>query len=56
MTAALAEARGAGVECMVFGDLYLEWIRSYREQRLATTGLAPVFPLWGLDTASWRRQ
>lgn len=39
-----------GVEAIAFGDLYLEDIRSYRESRLAGTGLAPVFPLWGRDT------
>ena len=34
-----------------FGDLFLEDIRSYRESRLAGTGVAPLFPLWGIDTA-----
>lgn len=35
---------------MVFGDLFLEDIRQYREERLAPTGITPLFPLWGLDT------
>ena len=50
MTGALAVARDAGVEQMVFGDLFLEDIRDYRETRLAGTGITPVFPLWGRPT------
>ena len=40
---------------MAFGDLFLEDIRAYREQQLAGTGIAPVFPLWGLDTRELAR-
>ena len=50
MTGALAVARDAGVERMVFGDLFLEDVRDYRETRLAGTGITPVFPLWGRRT------
>jgi uncharacterized protein (TIGR00290 family) len=50
MTGALAVARDAGVERMVFGDLFLEDVRDYRETRLADTGITPVFPLWGRPT------
>jgi diphthamide synthase (EF-2-diphthine--ammonia ligase) len=46
----VARARGDGVECMAFGDLYLEDVRRYREDRLQGTGIAPVFPLWGKPT------
>jgi len=35
---------------MAFGDLYLEDVRRYREERLAGTGITPVFPLWGRET------
>ena len=51
MGAAIARARGDGIEAMVFGDLFLADIREYRERMLAPTGIAPVFPLWGRDTA-----
>jgi diphthamide synthase (EF-2-diphthine--ammonia ligase) len=37
---------------MAFGDLYLEDVRAYREERLAGTGLTPLFPLWGRPTAA----
>ena len=49
------EARmGAAVRTLVedgfthvaFGDLFLEDVRRYREDRLAGTGLTPLFPLW----------
>ena len=46
----LAESRQAGVECMAFGDLFLEDIRRYREEKMAGTGIAPLFPLWKIDT------
>jgi uncharacterized protein (TIGR00290 family) len=39
-----------GIEVMAFGDLYLEDVRRYREERLAGTGITPVFPLWGRET------
>lgn len=55
MAAALAEARDAGVSRVVFGDLFLEDIRAYREQKLAGTGIAPLFPLWQRDTARLAR-
>jgi uncharacterized protein (TIGR00290 family) len=39
-----------GFTHVAFGDLFLEDIRRYREERLAGTGLTPLFPLWGLPT------
>lgn len=35
---------------IAFGDLFLEEIRAYREQKLKGTKLEPVFPLWGIPT------
>ncbi len=40
-----------GIEVVVFGDLFLEDVRSYRERMLAGTGLTPLFPLWRIPTA-----
>jgi uncharacterized protein (TIGR00290 family) len=45
-----------GVEAVIFGDLYLEDIRAYREQCLDGTGLKPVFPLWRLPTDALARE
>ena len=53
---ALAAARSRGVERIVFGDLFLEDVRRYREERLAAAGIRPEFPLWGRDTAELARE
>ena len=50
MSAAIADAKVAGIACIAFGDLFLEDIRAYREEKLAPTGITPLFPLWGADT------
>ena len=44
------ESRQAGIECMAFGDLFLQDIREYREAKLAGTGITPLFPLWKMPT------
>lgn len=50
MGAFVARALADGIEAMAFGDLYLEDIRRYREEKLAGSGLTPLFPLWGKPT------
>ncbi len=50
MRESMSEAQAQGIEQMVFGDLFLEDIREYRESRLEGTGIRPVFPLWGRST------
>ena len=50
MSAVMNRARAEGVSHVVFGDLFLEDIRKYREEQLAKCGMSPVFPLWGFKT------
>lgn len=50
MRTACDAAVAEGIEAMAFGDLFLEDVRRYREEKLQGTGLQPVFPVWGLDT------
>lgn len=50
MRTACDAAVARGIEAIAFGDLFLEDIRRYREEKLAGTGLEPLFPVWGLDT------
>jgi uncharacterized protein (TIGR00290 family) len=50
MGEAMARARAEGIRHVVFGDLFLEDIRAYREKQLAACGMTPVFPLWRRDT------
>ncbi len=56
MKALIEQAATTGVTHMAFGDLFLEDIRQYRERLLAGTGLAPVFPLWNLNTRDLARR
>jgi uncharacterized protein (TIGR00290 family) len=50
MSEAMARARAEEVRHVIFGDLFLEDIRAYRESQLAACGMTPVFPLWCTDT------
>jgi uncharacterized protein (TIGR00290 family) len=50
MRAVIERARSENIECFAFGDLFLEDIRAYREKQLAGTGIAPLFPVWGLPS------
>lgn len=50
--AAVAQAVADGYSHVAFGDLFLEDVRAYREAKLAGTGLAPLFPLWGIPTST----
>jgi len=52
----LARARTAGVDAVAFGDLFLADVRRYREERLAGTGVRPLFPLWGRPTPALARE
>jgi diphthamide synthase (EF-2-diphthine--ammonia ligase) len=54
MSAAVARAVAEGFTHVAFADLFLADIRKYREERLAGTGLAPMFPLFGDDSATPR--
>jgi len=46
----LTEVRAKGIRHVVFGDLFLEDIRSYREARMAEVEMECVFPLWHRPT------
>jgi diphthamide synthase (EF-2-diphthine--ammonia ligase) len=50
MAEAMIEARERGITRVIFGDLFLEDIRAYREEKLRGTGIEPVFPLWKIPT------
>jgi diphthamide synthase (EF-2-diphthine--ammonia ligase) len=53
---AVDRAVAMGFTHVAFGDLFLEDVRSYREQRLEGTGMEPLFPLWGIPTTSLARE
>jgi uncharacterized protein (TIGR00290 family) len=52
---ALSAYRARGVRHVLFGDLFLEEIRRYRERQLDALGMQAVFPLWGEETAGLAR-
>ena len=56
METAMRTAKENGIAAVAFGDLYLEDVRRYREERLSATGIAPLFPLWGRDTRELSRE
>jgi uncharacterized protein (TIGR00290 family) len=56
MAEAMAKATQEKVSAVAFGDLFLEDVRRYREEKLAPTGIKPVFPIWGLETAALARE
>jgi uncharacterized protein (TIGR00290 family) len=55
MAAAMHEATEAGVDHVIFGDLFLADIRAYREQSLSGSGITPLFPLWERPTGDLAR-
>jgi uncharacterized protein (TIGR00290 family) len=56
MAAAVARASADGFTHVAFGDLFLQDIRRYREERLAGSGLTPLFPLFDADTPALARR
>jgi uncharacterized protein (TIGR00290 family) len=56
MAGTVARAVSEGYTHVAFGDLFLEDVKTYREERLAGTGLTPLFPLFGSNTPELARQ
>lgn len=56
MAAVCKRAIQEGIAGIAFGDLFLEEIRAYREEKLNGTGLKPIFPLWGIPTETLAQQ
>jgi uncharacterized protein (TIGR00290 family) len=50
MKSSLLELQKKGVESSIFGDIFLEDLRIYRESKLAEVNLKGIFPLWKIPT------
>ena len=50
MREALDEQKTQGVEAVAFGDIFLEDLRKFREEKLAQVGLPALFPIWKEST------
>jgi len=56
MRSAVERAKLEGITGVAFGDLFLEDIRRYRESFFVGSGIAPVFPIWGVPTTELARE
>ena len=56
MAGAFSEYREGGVDTVVFGDLFLEDVRAYREQFLTRHHMRGLYPVWMRDTAEFVRE
>jgi len=52
METVLLKAKSEGIDNVIFGDIFLEDLREYRENNLAKVGMQGIFPLWKTDTKS----
>lgn len=46
----MAGFRNEGITHAIFGDIFLEDLKHYRNQRLAEAGMTGIYPLWKRDT------
>lgn len=56
MTTAMQQFTAAGFQASAFGDIFLEDLRRYREEKLNAVGLTAVFPLWQRNTVKLIRE
>lgn len=56
MREAFEHFHGQGINRCVFGDLYLEDIRAYRDRLMASVEMKAIYPVWGLDTVELARR
>jgi uncharacterized protein (TIGR00290 family) len=52
----LGRLRDDGISHVVFGDLFLEDLKAYRERLLEEFGLRGVYPLWKKDSGALMRE
>ncbi len=50
MATALSATKATGIYHVIFGDIFLEDLRQYREEKLRALDMFAVFPLWKMDT------
>ena len=50
MAETLASFKAEGINHSIFGDIFLEDLKQYRNERLKQAGFEGVYPLWKMDT------
>jgi uncharacterized protein (TIGR00290 family) len=56
MQQSLEKFQQLGISAAAFGDLFLEEVRAYREERMSRIGMRCLFPLWGKPTDGLARR
>ncbi len=51
----LTKFKQDGISKVVFGDIFLQWVKEYRENNLSKLGMKAIFPIWGRDTTELTR-
>ena len=51
MATVLLKAKSEGITNVIFGDIFLEDLKKYREANLAKLGMKGIFPIWKMDTS-----
>jgi uncharacterized protein (TIGR00290 family) len=46
----LSKYRESGINAVVIGDIFLEDVRKYREQKLSLLDMHGIFPIWAVET------
>ena len=55
MSEVLTKFKQNGITQVVFGDVFLNWVKEYRENNLSRLGMKGVFPIWGRSSAELTR-
>lgn len=56
MKKTMLQLKESGVEYSIFGDIFLEDLKKYREEKLKEVGIKPIFPLWKKNTSELIRE
>jgi uncharacterized protein (TIGR00290 family) len=56
MSSFYRNSKERGIKCIVFGDIFLEDLKKFREQLLQDAGLLPVFPIWKEESTELLRR
>lgn len=56
MAEAFSSYRQSGIDSVIFGDLFLEDIKTYRDQFLAKHSMQGIYPVWLRDTTKFIKE
>lgn len=56
MKSAISEFKSEGITHSIFGDIFLEDLKHYREEKLSEVGVEAIFPLWQMESKSLARE